>query len=178
MNAYSAALALAISVVGAASSPAEQISFQRQVRGILSDKCFRCHGPDAAERQAGLRLDVEVDAKKLLESGVRAIVPGHSADSELIARILTTDADLKMPPEDSGKTLTASEVDILQRWIAQGAEWGRHWAFTEVQRPEVPVVSDSTSVVTEIDQFVRARLSQTGLTPGTEAERVSLIRRL
>ncbi|HIE98234.1 MAG TPA: DUF1553 domain-containing protein [Planctomycetes bacterium] len=178
MNAYSAALALAISVVGAASSPAEQISFQRQVRGILSDKCFRCHGPDAAERQAGLRLDVEVDAKKLLESGVRAIVPGHSADSELIARILTTDADLKMPPEDSGKTLTASEVDILQRWIAQGAEWGRHWAFTEVQRPEVPVVSDSTSVVTEIDQFVRARLSQKGLTPGTEADRVSLIRRL
>jgi hypothetical protein len=182
MNAHSSALALAVFVVGAASAAAQPVFFQRQVRGILSDRCFRCHGPDVAERQAGLRLDHEADAKKILESGVRAIAPGKSADSELVARITTADADLKMSPEDSGKTLSASEVDILQRWIAQGAQWGIqwgiHWAFSEVERPQLPELSDTAADVSEIDHFVWARLAGKGLTAAAEADRVALIRRV
>ncbi|MDG1894900.1 MAG: PSD1 and planctomycete cytochrome C domain-containing protein [Fuerstiella sp.] len=178
MNAYSAALTLIISVVAAAPVAAQQVSFQRQVRSILSDKCFRCHGPDAAERQAGLRLDLEDDAKKVLKSGVRAIVPGKSADSQLVARIVTTDADLKMPPQDSGQSLSAAEVDILRRWVAQGAQWGTHWAFTEVERPDVPGMTDTAAEVTEIDHFVRSRLLENRLTPGVDANRIALIRRV
>ena len=178
MNAYSSALALVVFVVGAATAAAQPVSFQRQVRGILSDKCFRCHGPDVAERQAGLRLDLEADAKKVLESGVRAIVPGKSADSEIVARITSDDIDLRMPPEDSGKELSASEVDILQRWIAQGAPWGTHWAFTEVQRPKLPEVGDASADLSEIDQFVQARLPGMGLKAAEQADRVALIRRV
>jgi hypothetical protein len=178
MNAYSSALALVVFVLSAASAAAQPVSFQRQVRGILSDKCFRCHGPDVAERQAGLRLDVEADAKKVLESGVRAIVAGKAADSEVVARITTADVDLKMPPDDSGKTLSASEVDILQRWIVQGAPWGTHWAFTEVQRPKLPEATDAAADVAEIDQFVQARLPGMGLKAADQADRVALIRRV
>ncbi|MCP4171436.1 MAG: DUF1553 domain-containing protein [Fuerstiella sp.] len=144
----------------------------------MSDKCFRCHGPDVAKRQAGLRLDLETDAKRLQESGVRAVVPGNPADSEIVARIVTADQDLKMPPEDSGMTLSAAEQDVLQRWIAQGAPWETHWAFTEVKRPEPPESGDSTAGVSEIDYFVRALLAGKRLTAAPQADRVALIRRV
>lgn len=166
--------ACSMAVVGQAAD----ISFATQIRPILSDKCFHCHGPDAGARQAGLRLDEEAGAKAALEGGGHAIVPGHPADSQLLVRITTTDVDQKMPPVDSGKQLTAAEIDLLRQWIADGAVWGRHWAFETVQRPQPPQTVHAGGVVNEIDQFIRARLQEAGLRPAQEADRVTLIRRV
>ena len=157
---------------------AEDVSFQRQVRGILSDKCFRCHGPDAEQRQAGLRLDEEASAKSELESGTAAIVPGDIAQSELISRIMTHDSDLLMPPHDSGRKLTNAEKQVLKTWIAEGANWGQHWAFVPVPRPEVPAVVGNTADTNDIDRFVRSRMVEKSLKPNEPADRVSLIRRV
>lgn len=162
----------------ASTASAEEISFQRQVRGILSDKCFQCHGPDAGNRQAGLRLDEEAAAKAKLESGETAIVAGDPKHSALIDRITTDDADLKMPPTDSNKSLTAAEVEILKQWVAEGANWGQHWSFVPVTRPAPPTVGPQDGVVNDIDRFVRARLPGKGLRPNSPADRVSLMRRV
>ncbi|MCA9086220.1 MAG: DUF1549 domain-containing protein, partial [Planctomycetaceae bacterium] len=163
-------------VVSPALVNAETISFQRQIRGILSDKCFQCHGPDAQHRQAGLRLDEEAAAKSVLEGGDRAIVGGDPSHSTLMARILSDDPDLKMPPASTGKSLTAEEVSLLRQWIEQGAPWESHWAFLPVQRPEVPQIESSESL-NDIDRFVRHRLAELGLKPSPQAERRALIRR-
>ena len=161
-----------------APADSEEISFQRQVRGILSDKCFRCHGPDAEQRQAGLRLDLETAAMTKLESGMSAIVPGKTDESELVARITSDDPDVIMPPTDSDKTLSAAEVNILKTWIAQGASWGQHWSFAPVERSAVPVSGDQSKVVNDIDHFVRARLPDKKLQHSGAADRVILIRRV
>ena len=157
---------------------ADEISFQRQVRGILSDKCFQCHGPDAADRQAGLRLDDESAAKSELDSGDTAIVPGNVQASAVISRILTQDPDTKMPPEHSGKSLSNDEVQILKQWVAEGAEWGTHWSFVPVERSAVPRNGDQQGVVNDIDRFIRAQLAARNLRHSSEADRVSLIRRV
>lgn len=155
-----------------------EISFQRQVRGILSDKCFTCHGPDSHERQAGLRLDDQASATKTLDSGTTAIVPGKPDHSELVARITTSDADLVMPPPDAGRQLSAEEIRILKAWIAQGATYEQHWAFVPVQRPEPPAVQNAKEIQNPIDQFVHAKLSDSKLQPAAEADRISLLRRV
>ena len=162
-------------VPSSAARADETISFSRQIRGILSDRCFKCHGPDEAQRQAGLRLDEHAAALAELDSGTRAIVPGNPAASELIARLTSDDPDLRMPPEDSGKTVAAAEIALLKRWIEQGAEWGQHWAFEPVVRPDIP---DSDPKLRPIDHFIRARLNREGLTPAEEADRVVLMRRV
>lgn len=154
----------------------DAISFSRQIRGILSDRCFQCHGPDEAERQADLRLDVEDSAIAELDSGSQAIVPGDAAASELIQRLTTDDPDLRMPPVDFGKSVSEEEIALLQKWIDQGAEWGRHWAFEPIVRPELP--PNSGNATQPIDAFVVARLDREGLTPSPEADRTSLLRRV
>src|SRR5206468_238067 len=108
--------------------PAGTIEFNRDIRAILSDHCFACHGPDENKRKAKLRLDVHEDALKPAKSGELAIVPGHPEKGELVRRITTKDEDDVMPPPKSGKkALTPQEIDLLKRWIAQGAKWQDHW---------------------------------------------------
>lgn len=169
---------LLILVFQFSASIAEEVSFQRQVRGILSDKCFQCHGPDAADRQAGLRLDEEASAKSELDSGETAIVPGNIDASVLIERILTQDPDTRMPPEHSGKSLTETEIQILKQWISEGATWGQHWSFVPINRSQLPKTGDQTNIVNDIDRFIRARLPEQDLRHSSEADRVSLIRRV
>lgn len=155
-----------------------KVSFNRDIRPILSDNCFQCHGPDERKREAGLRLDQRDSATKSTESGHTAIVPGKAEASELVVRITTADADLQMPPASSGKKLTASQIDLLRRWVAEGAEYQGHWAFLPVQRPALPDVKHAAWVRNPIDQFIAARLEQEGLTPAPEATREILIRRV
>ena len=156
-------------------SSAGKIDFRRDVRPILSDNCFSCHGPDAAYVEADLRLD-------LRESAVRSdgvIILGKPAKSELVRRINSTDADERMPPEESHKMLSAAEKAILARWIAEGAEYDEHWSFIAPQSPEVPVIVDAKVVIRDpIDAFIAARLKQEGLAMSPEADRATLIRRV
>lgn len=157
----------------------DEISFSTQIRPILSDKCFQCHGPDEAQRQAGLRLDVEASAKAPLESDVTAIVPGDLTASALIERITSDDPDLRMPPADSGKSLTPQETELLRRWVESGAAWGGHWAFDRVVRPALPADDQVTGPSNNpIDRFIGRRLQQVGLTPNSPADRVTLLRRV
>jgi len=185
-----ARLAIACAVVACggpalADGPAAQvppaaapISFDRDIRPILSDKCFACHGPDGGKRQAGLRLDLAESAAAALDSGARAIVSGKPAESELLARVESTDPDTVMPPPDAkiGR-LEAAEVDLLRRWIAAGAAYEPHWAFVPAARPEPPAIASLPSTADPIDRFVAARLAARGLALEPEADRATLIRR-
>jgi hypothetical protein len=167
-----------ISVGGPASNPApREISFNREILPIFSDHCFACHGPDAGTRKAKLRLDTEDGAFGELRGGGHAIVPGKVDDSELIRRISATDDDV-MPPAGKGKPLTPQEIDLLKRWVAGGAGWTQHWAFTTPQRPRRPEVKQVGWERMPIDRFVLARLEQEGLRPSPEAEGTALLRRL
>ena len=157
---------------------ADAIDFNRDIRPLLSDRCFACHGPDEEDRQAGLRLDDDAAAKAELGSGLTAIVPGNVAASELLARITSSDPDVVMPPPEVGKPISPAESELLARWIAAGAEYRDHWAFERVERPAVPEVADQHWPLTPVDRFIRARLEDEGLTPNAEAERVTLARRL
>ena len=149
----------------------ESSSFRADIRPILSDKCFACHGPDEAERQADLRLDVP-------DEEAEAIVPGNPDDSELILRITSDDPEFVMPPPGSGKRLSEEEIGRITEWIADGAEYEVHWAFSTPQRPEVPVVQNPAWVRNPIDAFVLRRLEERGLSPAAEADRVTWLRRL
>ncbi len=157
-----------------ASEGHTQVAFTQQIRPLLAKRCFQCHGPN--EHEAGLRLDLRERATAQLESGSRAIVPGKSAQSELFARVTTQDAFTRMPPE--GDALTPEEVGLLRRWIDQGAEYQKHWAFVPPQRPELPQVQDQAWVNNGIDAFVLQRLEQSGLQPNPPASRSVLVRRL
>ena len=144
-----------------------KIEFNRDVRPILSDNCFYCHGNDASHRKAKLRLDVREDALKQ-----EAFVPGKVDESALIERIVTGDEDELMPPPDSHKKLTAEQKEILKRWIAQGAEYQQHWAYEKPVKAAIPVGQNG------VDVLVRQRLAQVGLNASLEADRRTLIRRL
>ena len=154
------------------------LDFNRDVRPILSDRCFTCHGPDAEKREAGLRLDLRETATARLDDGATAVVPGDPAASEIIARITSTDPDVVMPPPRLNKPITPAEADVLRRWIAAGAEYRGHWAFERVERPAVPDVKNAAWAKTPIDRFILARLEQEGLAPNPEADKVTLARRL
>lgn len=158
------------------SQPALQ--FNRDIRPILSDRCFVCHGPDATAKKIKLRLDSEAAATAELSRGRRAIVPGQPDQSELVKRITHADAAMRMPPADSGRTLTKREIETLTEWIRQGAKWETHWAFVPPVRPVLPVVKNSAWPKNAIDHFVLARLEREGLQPAPEAERATLLRRL
>jgi hypothetical protein len=164
---------LIILVVMCVNAAGEDIVFNRDIRPILSAKCFACHGQDANKRQADLRLDVRQSA---LESG--AVVPGDVESSELIARIYSDDPDEIMPPPSLNGSLTQEQKEMLKRWISEGAGFEEHWAFVTPTRPAEPPVQDSAWVRNPIDRFVLAKLGQVGLQPSPEADRQTLIKRL
>ncbi|MCA9225838.1 MAG: DUF1549 domain-containing protein, partial [Planctomycetales bacterium] len=164
---------LAVTLLSLNQSIADEVRFSRDVLPILADRCFHCHGPDAAHREAELRLDMRESAVAD-RGGYAAIVPADPDASELMRRITTDDAVLLMPPPDSHrKPLADSEVATLRQWIADGAEWGNHWSFEPPVRPEI-----DASATHPIDFFVRRRLAKDGLHPAPPADRHTLIRRV
>src|SRR5262245_20372615 len=167
-------LALLPAVARAADRP---IDFNRDVRPILSDKCFACHGPDANHREADLRLDVEKDAKAERD-GSQAIVPGKPEESQLVARITATSAAKRMPPKKANKPLTAAEIDVLKQWVAEGAKWSAHWAYGPPRKHPIPDVKMADWSSEWVDRFILARLEREKLTPSPDADRVTLARRL
>jgi hypothetical protein len=160
--------------VAAGDQPAGTISFNRDIRPILSENCYKCHGPDRAARQGNLRFDQESSAKSVAESGKTAIVAGRRAESELLARINSSDAEQLMPPTDSGKTLTSREKELLARWIDEGAVWEGHWSLLPVR----PSALDGGANGSFIDHWIDAGLQKAGLTPAEPADGVTLARRL
>ena len=156
------------------------VNFIRDVRPILARNCYECHGPDEGHRKAELRLDTSVGAlgKNAKNKESAAFVPKNLEASEAYRRIISTDDSERMPPPKSGKTLTPEQIDILKRWIEQGASWSAHWAFEKPVRPALPDVSDAQWSRNEIDRFVLARLDKEGLTPSPEADRRTLARRV
>jgi hypothetical protein len=165
-----AVLALPVDV---ATVQAEEIKYNRDVRPILSDLCFSCHGPDSAARKADLRLD-----KRDAAMSNMSIVPGKPDESELIARILSDDPNAVMPPPASKKTVTDEQKAILRQWIEQGAEYEPHWSFITPTRPELPAVKNAQWGRNAIDRFVLTQLEAAGLEPAPEADRPTLARRL
>jgi len=155
----------------------EPVEFNRDIRPLLSARCFNCHGPDAEQREAELRLDTR-DGATADRDGSFAIVPGKPEQSSLFARIASRDDDERMPPADVGEPLTAQEQDLFRRWIAQGADFQQHWAFVPPVKAALPKVSDEGWVRNPLDYFVMARLDQEGLKPAAAADRHTLIRRL
>ncbi len=156
----------------------EPLSFNRDVRPILSDHCYECHGPDEAVRQAGLRLDSAEVAHGVLPSGRRALVPGDLDRSQLFQRIAAVDALDRMPPPHADSTLSDREIEILGRFVLQDAEFEDHWAYRPPERPDPPAVADAGWVSGDLDRFVLARLEHEGLVPSPEADRRTLVRRL
>src|SRR5262245_18253330 len=164
--------------IGAALTGAAKIGYRRDVLPILSDRCFKCHGPDSASRKAGLRLDRPDDATAELDSGLKAIVPGDTAKSEVVELIMSTDADWMIAPPDSNKVLSDAEKAVLRKWIEQGAKYEKHWAFEAPTRPAVPEVKRPDLANNPIDNFVFARLEANGMEPAARASKERLIRRL
>ncbi|MEX2285618.1 MAG: PSD1 and planctomycete cytochrome C domain-containing protein [Planctomycetaceae bacterium] len=167
---------LATSRIATAADTAT-VDFTRDVRPILADKCFKCHGPDADARETDLRLDNRANATRDRDGHV-AIKPGDPEKSELVRRITSSDPSEQMPPPDSKKTLSAAEIELLRRWIAEGARWSIHWAFTAPTLPDVPAVSRPEWVRHPIDAFILARLQSEQISPSPEADATTLVRRL
>lgn len=154
--------------------------FNREIRPLLADRCFRCHGPDSAARKAGLRLDRRDGATSDLPSGKRAIVPGDVSASELVRRITATDPSDRMPPPDSKLALSEEERDLLIEWVRAGAPYLEHWSFEPIQRPSLPAVDPRHAewVRNSIDRFVLVRLERDGLEPSPPASPYTLVRRV
>jgi hypothetical protein len=163
----------AFSFVGPAQADSNKIEFNRDIRPILSDKCFYCHGPDKNHRKGKLRLDQREDAL-----AKKAIIPGKPTESELIARIFSTDKDELMPPPDAHKALTPAQKETLKKWVEQGAEYQAHWSYIIPQRTTVPVVTNPKWLRNNVDAFILARLEAAKLQPSEEADRRTLLRRL
>jgi hypothetical protein len=157
-----------------------KLDFNRDVRAILSNKCYACHGPDDGQRQAGLRLDDAKIATQELETGATAIVPGAPDASELMARVTSLDDAVRMPPAEFGKPLTAAEIATLRSWIEQGAVYARHWSYEKPVRiePPAPPYSLQSWPRNEIDRFALSAMRQRGLQPSPEADRHALVRRV
>ncbi|HEY3965315.1 MAG TPA: PSD1 and planctomycete cytochrome C domain-containing protein [Planctomycetaceae bacterium] len=167
----------------AAAEPAEaKVDFNRDIRPILSDVCFNCHGPDKNKRKADLCLDVKEDVYKD-HGGYKLVVPGKPAESELFSRLVETDEQQRMPPPEALRQLTKVEIELFKRWIEQGAEWQGHWAYIKPIRPAIPMTENEKRdgqpfLRNAIDNFVLPKLREKGLSPAPEADRVTLIRRL
>src|ERR1019366_3225654 len=157
-----------------------RVSFNRDIRPIMSGTCFRCHGPDASSRMAGMRLDISDEALKPKAHGT-PIIPGDPANSEVVQRIFAGDGRI-MPPASAHKELTAEQKDTIRRWIAEGAKYEGHWAYQPVTRPSVPAVGGAKvlnpKVLNPIDAFIQSKLANEGLKPSEEADRRILIRRV
>ena len=153
------------------------VDYNRDIRPILLNHCYACHGPDEGKRQGGLRLDRQEDALKELESGAFAIVPGKCDQSSLIARIIAAD-DERMPPADAGPRLETQQIEQLRRWIDEGRVWKGHWSYSKIDRPSLPAVSETAWARNGIDLFILRALDREGLRPSPEADKTTLIRRV
>src|SRR5579871_3803143 len=167
-------LGFAVATVPPAKPTKPAVNFGRDVRPILSQHCFKCHGPDVAKEAGGLRLDSLANASKQLGDGA-AIVPGDPAKSLLLKRVSATDADMKMPPSGAGvSALTPEQIDTLTAWIAAGAKYEKHWSFVAPKMPPIPRVSSPRWCKNDVDRFVLAKLDEAGLKPEPEADRDTL----
>jgi mono/diheme cytochrome c family protein len=153
------------------------ISFARDIRPILSDKCFKCHGPDSIARMANLRLDTEKGAFADL-NGAHPFVPGDPAKSLAYERMTSKDPAKRMPPPNSNRTLTQAQIELIRRWIQQGAQWQKHWSFIPPVRPGLPEVKNKAWAKNAIDRFILARLQREGIKPSAAAPKEKLIRRV
>ena len=167
------ALALGAGLLSMGSARATQtrkIDFNRDIRPILTDRCYACHGPDATSKRIRLRLDSEAAARADLGGGRHAVIPGQPAESELVNRVTAADDAMRMPPVSSGKSLTPAEIALLTEWVRQGAAFQTHWAFVPPVRPVLPAVRDRAWPRNPIDAFVLARLEREGLTLRDEGD--------
>jgi len=157
-----------------------QVSYNFDIRPILSDNCFACHGPDANKREAGLRLDITQEAYKALAENpsAHALVPGKPELSAAFLRISTKDSTLLMPPANSNLKLTAHQVKLIEKWIKQGAEYESHWAFTAPVKADLPEVQNQEWVKNELDYFIVGKQEQQGVTPNEEADKERLLKRV
>ncbi len=169
--------AVLLLLLGLASAPAE-VRFNRDIRPIMSDTCFRCHGPDKNARMAGMRLDIRDEALKPTRSGVTPIVPGDPEKSAIIQRIFSPSPARIMPPQFAHKELTAKQKELIRQWVAEGAKYEGHWAYQPVVRAAPPETANRALVRNPIDAFIQARLEREGLPPSPEAGRRTLIRRV
>jgi len=158
-------------------TPAKPIDFDREVRPILSDTCFACHGPDEKQRMANLRLD-ETEGLFVDRGGYKIIVAGNSSQSKLYQKISSKDPAFRMPPIFANRTLTDAQIELIKKWIDQGAHWEKHWAWQTPKRPAVPEVQHKSWPRNPIDHFVLAGLEQNGLKPSPEAGQATLLRRV
>ena len=156
----------------------DRVDFNFQVRPLLSDRCFFCHGPDEKARKGKLRLDQRDGVFAPRKDGKRVVVPGDTEASELVRRLFTQDSEEVMPPPESHLDLTPAEKDILKRWVAQGAEWSDHWAFLPIRRHALPVVTNTAWIQTPLDRFVLSRLEHAGLEPSKPAAPGRMLRRV
>ena len=152
----------------------ERVEFNRDIRPIFSDTCFACHGPDEAKTKGKLRLDSLEAARRGGKSGDPAIVPGHPERSAVMKRLLTTDADDHMPPAEFHKVLSKDQIDLVARWIKEGAVYQGHWAFQEPRKAAVPPIPAGGNA---IDGWLGRTLAEKGLAPNPEADRATLLRR-
>jgi hypothetical protein len=175
-------LAATCSIIAAGSAApaapnAPVTEFNRDIRPILADNCFACHGPDKNQRKANLRLDSE-EAALADRGGYQAIAPGKPKQSALYRRITAEDVKQRMPPAKTGKILTKRQIELLRHWIEQGGKWQKHWSLIPPRRPQRPEVNDSSWPINPIDEFILARLEQEGLRPAPQADKRTLFRRL
>jgi hypothetical protein len=185
---YFALIGLALSACGEAEVPEniakleaglpEKIDYNQHIKPLLSDRCFKCHGPDANKREAGLRLDLADEAYAEQKSGKVAITPNDLDNSEVFHRIISKDHDLMMPTPESNLSLADEEKALLVKWIRQGAEYKEHWSFSTIEKPDVPEAKDKNWVKNEIDNFVLAKLDEKKLPHSTEADKTTLAHRL
>ncbi|HUA84523.1 MAG TPA: PSD1 and planctomycete cytochrome C domain-containing protein [Bryobacteraceae bacterium] len=166
-----------VSIAAVLAADADRISFNRDIRPIMSDTCFRCHGPDRSSRMAGMRLDLREQATKPVPSGRTPIVPGDPAKSEIIERIFSTGARI-MPPAYAHKPLTEKQKETIREWVAQGAVYEGHWAYQPIRRPEPPKIADASRIRNPIDNFIQDRLAREGLKPSELADKPTLLRRV
>ncbi len=170
-------VAVDCSPVIAEQPAAAPIRFNRDIRPILADKCFHCHGPDSATRKAELRLDDEASVRAE-RNGTTTVVPGQPDHSELVRRIYSTDDTERMPPPAAERQLSAADKELLKRWVSQGGQFEKHWSFNPPSRSARPAVSNREWTRNPVDDFILARMEQAGLQPLPEADRTTLIRRV
>src|SRR5262249_13754623 len=174
------ALTIIVSLVAQALRAAEPVHYERDVLPILEKHCYQCH--DGRKQTSGFRLDIRSRALRGGDSGDPALVPGKSEESPLVQRVASTDPDEVMPPKDEGKSLSADEIALLRRWVAEGAAWPdklanedrlstKHWAYIAPKRPDLPKVKNTDWPRTPIDHLVLAKLDSEGLIPSAEADR-------
>ena len=156
-------------------SAADEVDFNRDIRPILTETCYQCHGPDANKREADLRLDTREGLFGKRDAGV-IVRPGRAAESLIVARLTSQDPEVRMPPPDSGRSLSDAQRDLIHKWIEQGADWAGHWAYQPIKPPEHPPgLSDGAAIV---DWFIDRGIKQQGLLPVAEADQRTLARRL